>query len=130
MDDLFLENYLNKTSQEIDIDQLTSTLLGVPDSILPSDKEISNTPVELQSLLIQGNPTRAVVSKNSGNMGVLANSDKAPINFVGDNTSKHPVSPTLETDAKSVPIPDLDLVKVKKTARVNPFEKLEVVPVK
>ena len=63
-------------------------------------------------------------------MDVLAVSDKASINFVGDNTSKHPVSPTLETDAKSVPIPDLDLVKVKKTARVNPFEKLEVDPVK
>ena len=51
MDDLFLENYLNKTSQEIDIDQLSSTLLGVPDSILPSDKEIPNTPVELQKLV-------------------------------------------------------------------------------
>ena len=51
MDDLFLENYLNMTSQEIDIDQLSSTLLGVPDSILPSDKEIPNTPVELQKLV-------------------------------------------------------------------------------
>ena len=51
MDNLFLENYLNMTSQEFDIDQLTSTLLGVPDSILPSDKEIPNTPVELQKLV-------------------------------------------------------------------------------
>ena len=130
MDDLFLENYLNKTSQEIDIDQLTSTLLGVPDSILPSDKEIANTPVELESLLVQRDPTRHVALKNSNNMDVLAVSDKASINFVGGNTSKHPVTPTLETDAKSVPIPDLDFVKVKKTARVNPFEKLEVDPVK
>ena len=116
MDNLFLENYLNMTSQEIDIDQLSSTLLGVPDSILPSDKEIPNTPVELQSLLIQRNPTPPVILKNSGNMDVLAVSDKASINFVGDNTSKHPVSPTLETDAKSVPIPDLDHVKVKKNS--------------
>ena len=51
MDDLFLENYLNMTSQEIDIDQISSTLLGVSDSILPSDKEIPNTPVELQKLV-------------------------------------------------------------------------------
>ena len=124
MDDLFLENYLNKTSQEIDIDQLSSTLLGEPDSILPSDKEIPNTPVELQSLLLQGNPTTALGLKNSNNMDVLAVSDKASINFVGGNTSKYPVTPTLETDAKSVPIPDLDLVKVTKTSKSDPIRKI------
>ena len=124
MDNLFLENYLNMTSQEIDIDQLTSTLLGVPDSILPSDKEIPNTPVELQSLLVQGNPTSPLTLKNTNNMDVLAVSDKASINFVGVNTSKHPVSPTLETDAKSVPIPDLDLVKVKKNSKSEPIRKI------
>ena len=126
MDDIFLENYLDMSTQNNDnIDQITSSLLDVSGTILEDpSSELLDTSNELQNLLMQQDHTMAIRGRLCDKVEASPVQNLAANSTKKLNTPHPPVEDSVESAAKGSLNLELENLKVRRPSKRDSFRKI------